>query len=249
MTAPLRCTIRRRYPIALLEISGPLQLDTVTGLRTAVLTLLADQPVALVLDLREMLVPDNAMLSALPVLAHNTATWTSTALIVASPDPDVVTALRRRGLHHSLGIHPTLPAALRAASTRPLPSRLRLEFQPDVVEAARARAAVRGACHRWGLPVLQPRAVQIANELVSNTVIHARTPGVLLAIRRSRHLHLSVQDSSAEPPVLRTPDRDGGFGLALVDQMASGWGTRTIPGGKVVWATLRIWPQPDASVR
>ena len=34
------------------------------------------------------------------------------------------------------------------------------------------------------------------------------------------------------------PERIGGLGLRIVDQLASAWGVAPFPGGKTVWATI-----------
>jgi hypothetical protein len=47
----------------------------------------------------------------------------------------------------------------------------------------------------------------------------------------THHLHLTVRDDSR----------------ALVDALCAGWGVRTVPDGKAVWATLRVWPGAGTS--
>ena len=63
-------------------------------------------------------------------------------------------------------------------------------------------------------------------------------------------LELSVTDSGAELPELlaRDPQRIGGIGLVIVDQLSEDWGVASFPGGKTVWATLTLsaWSCPSA---
>jgi hypothetical protein len=63
----------------------------------------------------------------------------------------------------------------------------------------------------------------------------------------THHLHLTVRDDSRAPPIPRPPSEDRGYGLALVDALCAGWGVRTVPDGKAVWATLRVWPGAGTS--
>jgi anti-sigma regulatory factor (Ser/Thr protein kinase) len=84
----------------------------------------------------------------------------------------------------------------------------------------------------------------LANELVSNAVVHARTDVLLRLELRGDLLHIAVRDGS--PRLLRLvaapdPQAQGGRGLWLVEQLASGWGVNRHPaGGKVVWCTLNL---------
>jgi anti-anti-sigma regulatory factor len=243
MFQQLHCRLRRRYPIALLAVTGQLRLDTASRLRSAVLKALAEQPLAMVLDLRRMKIGDHAAVSIFPALAQHSACSGSIALLLATDDPELLAVLHDRGIHDMLDIRPNVSEALDVASTRPLPNRQRVDFEPVDSAAMAARAAVGEACERWGLSLRRQRAVQVASELVSNAVEHARTPGVLLVTRRDSLLHISVRDGSQVRPRLRPAGSDGGYGLLLVQRLSAGWGTHVVPDGKVVWASLRIGPE------
>lgn len=245
MNAALQCRVLRRYPVALIVVTGVLRLDTASALRTTALTVLADRPTALVLDLAEVDVAEPAAATVLPLVAQHAVTWAEAALLLAAPSPSVRAELRRLGA--DLPVHPTRPAALSAAAARPVPMRVRLPFPAEVSAPAAARRATRAACGRWRLDsATSGRAVQLTSELVTNVVAHAGTDGVLLLSRRASRLHIAVRDGCHDPPVLRAPpegDEVGTSGLALVAALSSGWGVRRTPDGKVVWATLRLWPR------
>jgi anti-anti-sigma regulatory factor/anti-sigma regulatory factor (Ser/Thr protein kinase) len=249
MTPPvLACTVLRRYPVAVVRVHGVLRVDTAPVLRATALKVLADRPTALVLDLADLVAAEPAAATVLALVEHQAAGWADAALVIAAPSPSVREALRRQG--SDLPLHDTRAAALTAAAAHPVPARLRLPFAPEVIAAAQVRQGVRRACDGWDLGAgVTDRAAQVSSELVTNVVEHAGTPGVLLVSRRSHHLHVAVRDGSRAPPVLRplsAPRAPGevGFGLPLVAALSTGWGTRTVPDGKVVWATLRIWPGP-----
>jgi anti-sigma regulatory factor (Ser/Thr protein kinase) len=85
--------------------------------------------------------------------------------------------------------------------------------------------------------------VLLADELVTNAVVHARTDVALRLELRGRRLHLAVEDGS--PRLLRVVDPDpqgeGGRGLRLVEHLSRAWGVRNPPeGGKVVWCVLDL---------
>ncbi|MDN5751532.1 MAG: STAS domain-containing protein, partial [Pseudonocardia sp.] len=236
MNPALRCDVRRRYPVALVVVTGVLRLDTAHLLRAAALKVLADRPTALVVDLAGVDVADPAAATVLTLVEQHAAKEADAPVLLAAPSPSVRHELHRLGM--GLDVHGTRADALSAAARRPVPSRVRLAFGADRDAPAAARHAVSRACERWGLgSALRDRATQVVNELVTNVVEHAWTDGTLLITRRHAHLHLAVRDGSREPPV-----PGSGFGLAVIDGLSSSWGVRTAPDGKVVWVTLRIWP-------
>jgi anti-sigma regulatory factor (Ser/Thr protein kinase) len=85
-------------------------------------------------------------------------------------------------------------------------------------------------------------AVLLTSELVTNAILHARTPVELGVVRDGDKLLVCVADRMDDNPVLvpqdKSRDRPGGRGLALVADLAQRWGTETYTGGKTVWFAL-----------
>jgi anti-sigma regulatory factor (Ser/Thr protein kinase) len=88
----------------------------------------------------------------------------------------------------------------------------------------------------------QEIATLLTSELVTNAILHARTPvqlGILLDEERAL---VCVSDRLPEDVALKprdhSPDRPGGRGLALVSDLAESWGTTTYTEGKTVWFVL-----------
>jgi anti-sigma regulatory factor (Ser/Thr protein kinase) len=86
----------------------------------------------------------------------------------------------------------------------------------------------------------------LASELVSNAVRHGNVPtggDLTLGIHANDStLTISVeQPTSASLAQLREPseDREGGFGLCLVDALADSWGVKAEAPGKVWFAMSR----------
>jgi anti-sigma regulatory factor (Ser/Thr protein kinase) len=80
----------------------------------------------------------------------------------------------------------------------------------------------------------------LVTELVTNAILHARTPLLLTLESRPGSVRIRVEDESNEQPALRhyEPDAVTGRGLALVEQLASSWGVDTTPSGKAVWCEV-----------
>jgi two-component sensor histidine kinase len=103
---------------------------------------------------------------------------------------------------------------------------------------ARLRTLVKGK--------LTSDAVEVAGllltELATNAVMHARTPFTVAVIFVPTGLRIHVDDGSSRQPrlvgVADRPGTPGGWGLQLVDQMATRWGVDVQAEGKSVWFEL-----------
>ncbi|MFD7505193.1 SpoIIE family protein phosphatase [Streptomyces sp. NPDC059850] len=149
---------------------------------------------------------------------------------------------------------PTQPGddiALIAARTRVLgPGRVVSSDVPsDPAEVARVRAGVQRQLAEWGMEEIAFTAELVLSELITNAIRHATGP-IRLQLLRDRALICEVSDTSSTSPHLRyaTPIDEGGRGLFLVAQFAERWGTRYIPGGKVIWAELALPEPPEAGL-
>jgi signal transduction histidine kinase len=107
-----------------------------------------------------------------------------------------------------------------------------------------APAEARDALRRFH-PELAPELMQIvallASELVSNAVRHARAESVELCVGvATGHVRVEVADNGngfAGPPPPPEPGRAGGWGLYIVERLASRWGVME-GGGTRVWFEL-----------
>ena len=83
-------------------------------------------------------------------------------------------------------------------------------------------------------------AMLVANELVANAIVHARSAPVLSLAETGSNLMLRVSDDSSTPPVAQTPGPDelAGRGLVLVEALADRWGIDTSASGKSVWVAF-----------
>ncbi|WP_327251124.1 ATP-binding protein [Streptomyces sp. NBC_01244] len=85
----------------------------------------------------------------------------------------------------------------------------------------------------------------LATELLSNGLTHADTGSTPCAVHLDVYwnrydLTIAVTDADPRLPVARTSgaDEEHGRGLALVDALATCWGTIPLPNGKTVWCHL-----------
>jgi anti-sigma regulatory factor (Ser/Thr protein kinase)/anti-anti-sigma regulatory factor len=210
---------------------------------------LAEQPYGLICDLSgvDHLDPVCATVFA-TVVNHPASRWPTTGFALCGARPQVAEVLGRLQVSDFLPVYSNVDEALDVVVARPPYLREELVLAPTATAAAAARNFVRQVCRYWELALpdatVVQRAVLLANELVTNAVVHARTElRVRLELRGDR-LHVAVRDGS--PRLLRLvavpdPEALGGRGLWLVEQLAVGWGVNRHPdGGKVVWCTINL---------
>ncbi|MFH9294246.1 SpoIIE family protein phosphatase [Streptomyces sp. NPDC017520] len=111
------------------------------------------------------------------------------------------------------------------------------DLAQDPTTPATARGLVHGRLQGWGLDEDTVEATElIVSELVTNAVRYG-TPPLRLRLLLDSTLTCEVHDGSTASPHLRhagTVD-EGGRGLFIVSRLASHWGARHGPDGKVLW--------------
>jgi anti-sigma regulatory factor (Ser/Thr protein kinase) len=150
------------------------------------------------------------------------------------------------GIPHFLPLYASVGQALDQAASRPPSLQQELRLAPTPAAPAAARRFVREALRAWRLDPpdgeLAELAQLLADELVTNAVVHARTDLGLRLELRGGLLHVAVRDFGRGllHPVTDDPEGEGGRGLRLVERFATACGVDQHPGGgKVVWCVLQ----------
>lgn len=217
-----------RDRIAVVAPTGVLDAEGGDALRERLLTAVADEPRAVLVDTTALRMPAPTTLFA--DVADEVARWPGVPLLVVDPDGVLPPGPR---------VHRTVAAAI-AAIGDPPPRRLARRKLPNTLGGGRAgRAFVRDCCRRWDVEESRASdAVWVANELVENTIRHTPYPPMLRVELRQGELTVAVEDDDPKPP---RPDPTARplHGLAAIHRLANAWGTvPTANGGKVVWAAL-----------
>lgn len=124
------------------------------------------------------------------------------------------------------------------------PHRYRIRALPgDPRGAELARHTTQEALAAWRLEGLADTAVLLVSELVTNAVVHAeacRAPIALILESQRGWLRIEVHDADPRWGQMTCPEvlPESGFGLLLVDALASKWGVDETATGKAVWAEL-----------
>jgi anti-sigma regulatory factor (Ser/Thr protein kinase) len=119
-----------------------------------------------------------------------------------------------------------------------------VDLRVDGPDLRRAREQVCAALTGWDITnvITVHEALIVVSELVGNAL---RYGGEVVSVEldlRTDGIVISVLDSS---PVLPRPrlareDDEGGRGLQLVNALSVSWGAKPLPGGKRVWALIRL---------
>ena len=103
-----------------------------------------------------------------------------------------------------------------------------------------ARRFVLAALAHWDLESVADTAALLTSEVVTNAVLHARTPLGLVVRRQKEGISVEVTDGSRRKPQERhaTPETTNGRGLGLLAQLATTWDVELHRTGKTVRFTV-----------
>jgi anti-anti-sigma regulatory factor len=244
--ATLACAVGHGYPVTAVRMSGQLDMATAVQVRTTLLKVLAGQPKAVLVDLADLEVVDDLAVLAFLTVARHAAAWPGCQIVLYGASAETQHAFDRMAITRLLAVCQDRTEALaRLSVDAPVLSRFTERLPPVPEAAGLARRMVVEACQRWGVARLVESAEIVVTELVSNAVRHGRPPIELSLERRGRYLHIRVRDRSPVRPSRLTPTEhsERGRGLLIVDAFATSWGSDLNADGKVVWATLRVYPR------
>jgi anti-anti-sigma regulatory factor len=252
----------------IITLTGRLDHAAAPRLQPLLVRRLRQQPLAVICDLTGVWTLDPAYAGVFATAAHHPASgWITPRLLLCGAQPQVAASLARLPPSHRLPLCPSINDAINQAvhdaidqtRTQPVWLQQQLTLAPSPTAPAAARRFVRDLCACWErLTVDHPhdpterawlaeqidQAVLVADELVTNAVVHAHSQLRLRVELRGDQMHLVVHD--ANPHLLRlatAPDAlaEGGRGLPLVEALASTWQVQHPPeGGKAVACVLDL---------
>lgn len=231
------CYVRTDERWLVAELSGILGLAEVAQVRLQLLKCLAEQPLALLVELSGIVVTGPTALNVFTAVSRQAARWPGTPVLFCGISDAMATPAYRR-----LPVFPSIVDAREhlALGGHAMPT-VTEELLPVSGAARRSRDVATDTCLRWDLPDLVAPASLICSEFISNVADHV---GTLMTLRLSlapRLLLIAVRDGSPVEPVV-SPVGGGterGRGLQIVDATAYAWGFLPARDGKVVWASLR----------
>jgi anti-sigma regulatory factor (Ser/Thr protein kinase)/anti-anti-sigma regulatory factor len=233
----LVCRPERDLPVAVLKVSGTLDLLTSDALAQAVRNSLSNQPEKLLLDIADLEISDPLGLVVLGDVVCQTAEWPAAPIVLCGADPGTAEALAASPDCADLETAESCAKALAEAGEEPEPRRIRVRLRPVPEACRQVRQLVTQACAAWQQKELAATAALIATELVTNVVRHAHTTMEFTLGLRDGRLCVTVRDGSRRLPRPADPGVSdaGGRGLNLVRALTDSWGVLPTTDGKVVW--------------
>jgi hypothetical protein len=209
---------------------------------------LAEQPVCVLLDLNAVVVADSEPLLVLLALDRRAADDCGLRLhcYLRSDHP------QREQIEAAVGrnilLHATRQEAQESNEQTADPQR-RFRCCYAAEDVPLPRSIVGDICAEWDIGHLAEDAAIVVTELANNAVQHAYGGFDLVLLLRRDVLHIQVIDPDPRVPVFpiaTIADQDvpppleklNGFGLYLVQGIATSCGVAIRPPGKIVWATL-----------
>jgi anti-sigma regulatory factor (Ser/Thr protein kinase)/anti-anti-sigma regulatory factor len=240
MASQLVCRPEQDLPVAVLRVTGVLDLVTGTALHHAVQGCLAALPEAVLVDVARLKIRDPAALAVLSAVVSQTAEWPAVPIVLCGAEADTAGRVAASPARLAVGMADSCEQAIADIAAEPEPRRLRVRLRPVPDACRQARQVVNRACAAWHLDDLAATGALIATELVANVVRHARTTMELTVGLRNGRISLAVRDRSTRLPRPADPalTDPGGRGLHLVRELADSWGVMPVVDGKVVWTTL-----------
>lgn len=115
-----------------------------------------------------------------------------------------------------------------------------IELSPEPRAASEARHFVFDAVSPLVGEEVAEMAMLLTSELVTNVIVHARTPMRLDVDLTDEALRVAVVDAVPRQPALRRAHdaRLTGRGMNLVEALSAQWGVEPSPPGKKVWFEL-----------
>lgn len=126
-----------------------------------------------------------------------------------------------------------------------------LELIPEAASVSAARRFVAERLAALEVLDVVDTAVLLTSELVTNSVLHARTE-IALSVERldGERVQICVRDGSGYTPRRRRHAHDAttGRGIELLDKLAQSWEVSVDEGGKTIRFVLRSGSDPWADV-
>lgn len=239
-------TASRAGDVEVLRVSG-LDDDLAGGVQRAVAMAFAEATRGLVVAVVEaQAAAALAVHAAAAALAED---WRGLPVVLSCPSAVLRAALQEQEGSRYVAVTETVPLALAAVLASPPPTTARRGLSPHPTSPRAARGFVGSTLLDWQLPERVGAAELVASELVTNAMLHARSPIDLRLAAHEGAVRISVGDAHPDLTSVARPPADGperriagvrsGRGLAVVAALAQRWGVLpTSDGGKAVWAVL-----------
>ncbi|GAA0485665.1 hypothetical protein Ade02nite_09220 [Paractinoplanes deccanensis] len=223
--------------IITVRLSGDLTRTTLTTIRSAIGKAAAECPAAVLVDLSEVRQTTPGHLTPLATASYKAREMWGVPVLLYGADPEIA---RDLAAYRSFVVLAGSREQALEAGRSTVPRWMRRCLTPLPSQARAARVFIDEACRSWGLMARCDDARLVVTELAANAIRHARTEFDVFVSCPGRYLRVAVRDGSPAMPRAVVPTIESGRGLHLIEAVSTHTGVTRIPGGKIVWALLRV---------
>ncbi len=233
---------------AVMRLSGVLHAATYRQARDAVIKAALDQTTAVIIDVNELDVRDEAFLGGVHQRPLAREPWPDVTIALACRDHTVRRLLTRLSITRYVPVFATVSAAASAIGSRRCryDHRARAHVAPQRSSIQGARVFVRDNLAQWSMTHNIPVAITVANIFIENALSYTDDGcEVRLESTEEDVVVIAVSDTSTTPAVRR--ERTPGSlpaGLDVVAALCGQWGNIPTSTGKTVWAKI----SPDDTI-
>jgi hypothetical protein len=226
-----------------LTAQGVLDSTTYLGLRDTIIKVALDEPLAVIVDVGELLVPAPSAWVVFTSARWHVGRWPEVPIMLVCERDAGRDAIARNGVARYVPVYPTVPAAIESLS-HSAPQRhrrrARANLPAKLSSLRRSRELVTEWLTAWSQDDLIPVAKVVVTALVENVLEHTDSPPAVRLETDGVTVTVAVEDSSRGPVVLREDPKVSGIpsGLRVVAALCRMWGTAPTPAGKTVWAVM-----------
>jgi hypothetical protein len=244
MMDELTFTVDEGDTTVVVDVAGALTLRSATTLGAVLRKLLMDRGRVLV-EVTSMSVQWSPALAVFATVLAHAGGWPLARLVLVDGAGEVAATMRAGGWAVEVPLATDRAAGMDRLEHRPGRIRRTTDLPTGPAGPAYARVLVRAACADWEVKGIDDRCVAVANELVTNAVTHTAGRPLLVLTYHDRGMTVAVRDSSSVvPPAVSVAEKQGAYGLRVIEELSESWGVTRHEEGKTVWALVR--PGPEA---
>lgn len=238
----LAVVLRTEESVAVLTADGVLDAKTSAELRDNITAAASDLPAAVIVDVSELQVPDDAGWSAFISARWQLDTRADIPIVLVSTNRATREAITRSGVALVMPVYPSEKGAMKAVSKlgRRKLQHAQTQLSSNLNSLRESRQLIREWLTNWSKPGLIPVALVVVNVFIENVLEHTSSEPVIRIECDGQAATIAVADGSTAPALRRTAPAKGidVSGLAIVEALSRAWGSTPTSSGKTVWAVI-----------
>jgi len=226
-----------------LTATGLLDATTYLLLRDSIIKAALDDPRAVIVDVSDLLVPQESALAVFTSARWHVERWPEVPILLVCDDPYGRDAVARNGVTRYIPVYATIESACNALAlvrSRPGRRRARVELPAHVTSLRRSRQFVAESLNGWSMPAWIPVAKIVVTTFVENVLAHTDGEAKVRIETDGLTVTVAVEDTSHSLANIREPAEvtNAPTGLGILNVLCRMWGNSPMPSGKTVWAVI-----------